>query len=118
MRKRICGVTIFICLIAYILIGYYGTKANFNHPWAYGALVFLLVPLMPVLLGLKKLYFSYTLIVIIAYLVIGFVFHGWHPWWVLFLTIPVYYGIVGPNFIHVKKTDKNEKKEKDDVEIL
>ena len=94
MRKRICGVTIFICLIAYILIGYYGTKANFNHPWAYGALVFLLVPLMPVLLGLKKLYFSYTLIVIIAYLVIGFVFHGWHPWWVLFLTIPVYYGIV------------------------
>lgn len=42
--------------------------------------------------------FPYPLLVVILYLVIGFLFGWWHPGWMLFLTIPVYYligGIVG-----------------------
>ena len=37
--------------------------------------------------------FPYPLLVILAYLVLGFCFGLWHPSWVLFLTIPFYYWI-------------------------
>jgi len=35
--------------------------------------------------------FPYPVFVVIAYLVIGFLFQWWHPGWMLFLTIPLYY---------------------------
>lgn len=37
--------------------------------------------------------FPYPVVIALLYLFIGFVFNGWHPWWMLFLTIPVYYWI-------------------------
>lgn len=33
----------------------------------------------------------YPVIVVIIYLIIGFMFRLWHPGWILFLTIPVFY---------------------------
>lgn len=35
--------------------------------------------------------FPYPFAVAFAYLVLGFVFHLWHPGWIIFLTIPLYY---------------------------
>lgn len=35
--------------------------------------------------------FPYPLLVSLSYLVLGFFFHLWHPGWILFLTIPLYY---------------------------
>lgn len=35
--------------------------------------------------------FPYPIAVTIAYLVLGFVFHMWHPGWIIFLTIPLFY---------------------------
>ena len=35
--------------------------------------------------------FPYPIIVTIFYLIIGFAFGLWHPGWILFVTIPVYY---------------------------
>ncbi|MDR1016839.1 MAG: helix-turn-helix domain-containing protein [Coriobacteriales bacterium] len=35
--------------------------------------------------------FPYPLLVVIVYLVIGFAFGWWHPGWLLFLTVPLYY---------------------------
>ena len=35
--------------------------------------------------------FPYPIFVTIAYLVLGCVFHQWHPGWLIFLTIPLYY---------------------------
>lgn len=43
--------------------------------------------------------FPYPVVVTIAYLVIGFMFHMWHPGWMLFLTVPIYYtAIEGDGF--------------------
>ena len=39
--------------------------------------------------------FPYPIVVTIIYLLLGFVFNLWHPAWILFITIPVYYSIVG-----------------------
>ena len=35
--------------------------------------------------------FPYSLVVAVSYLVLGFFFNLWHPGWILFLTIPLYY---------------------------
>ena len=37
--------------------------------------------------------FPYPIIVTVIYLIIGFAFGWWHPGWILFVTIPVYYAI-------------------------
>ncbi|MBQ6165540.1 MAG: hypothetical protein IJK23_13800 [Clostridia bacterium] len=41
--------------------------------------------------GTKMLKFPYPLIVVAAFLFLGFLTHLWHPLWMLFLTIPAYY---------------------------
>lgn len=40
------------------------------------------------------LMFPYPIFISILYLCVGFVWQLWHPGWILFLTIPVYYSIV------------------------
>ena len=37
--------------------------------------------------------FPYPFAVLLLYLFLGFAFDGWHPWWLLFLTIPIYYWV-------------------------
>jgi len=35
--------------------------------------------------------FPYPVLVLAAYLVLGFVFGLWHPGWIIFLTVPLFY---------------------------
>ncbi len=37
--------------------------------------------------------FSYPILTVIAFLIMGFFFNLWQPGWIIFLTIPVWYGI-------------------------
>lgn len=37
--------------------------------------------------------FPYPVFITLCYLWLGFAFHLWHPAWLLFLTIPLYYGV-------------------------
>lgn len=39
----------------------------------------------------KRATFPYPVCVTAAYLVLGFVFNLWHPGWIIFLTIPLFY---------------------------
>jgi len=48
--------------------------------------------------GRMNLYaFPYPVLVTLIYLVIGFLLGLWHPGWMLFLTIPVYYTAISPD---------------------
>lgn len=81
-KNKIYSVTPLLCLIAFLLLGYLG---NYWHP---GWVVFLLIPIMPVLLGEQRLTFSILFLAI--YLVMGIVWGMWHPWWVILILIPVF----------------------------
>ena len=85
-KKKIVAITPFVCVIAFIILVYFG----YAHP---GWLVFLLIPIMPFLVGVKHIRFSYALIVSIIYVVVG-IFTDlpwrWNPGWLIFLTIPIY----------------------------
>lgn len=101
MRRRIVAATPLICLIIYLCCGFIG---GIWHPtW----LVFLMIPIIPFLLGVKKLQHVYPLICVIAYIIIGIVWECWHPGWIIFLTIPVYY-ILFPTYLRKKQTTRIE----------
>lgn len=96
--------------IAYIVVGAFW---NIWHPtW----LIFFTIPLITSLVEaiVKKKYdaFAYPVLVIFVYLLLGFlnnlgyihITNGWwHPGWVAFLTIPLYY-MVGSSIRKVKNT--------------
>ena len=44
--------------------------------------------------------FPYPLVVTVIYLLLGFTFNVWHPAWILFVTIPIYYSFFGHNCRH------------------
>lgn len=98
----ISGVTFALATFLYITFG-----LIFPSTWAYGWILFLLVPLAGTLPDSirKKSFttFAYPILVILIYFFLcmmlpslGVIPAMWHPLWVIFLTIPVYYAVFGP----------------------
>lgn len=112
-RTKFVAASVFISLIAFILLMVY--LPDGKKPWS--LLVFLLVPLSPIITGLQKITISYSLIVVVVYLVLGFTINWWHPGWVLFLTIPIFY-IFFPRGLRrsFERVDKKDDDNKDDGE--
>jgi uncharacterized membrane protein (DUF2068 family) len=54
--------------------------------------------------------FAYPVLVALIYLVMGFYAHAWHPGWVVFLSIPIYYYCVSyiQSLMRSKKTGKDD----------
>ena len=46
----------------------------------------------------KLLAFPYPAVLPLLYMVLGFGFEAWHPGWIIFLTIPLYYGLIAALF--------------------
>lgn len=81
-QKRVVAATPLISLLIYLCLGFFG---NLWHP---GWLVFFLIPIVPVLVGQKRIRVTFPLIVALIYVVIGLMGY-WHPGWIIFLLIPI-----------------------------
>jgi len=80
-KNKVVSITPFVCAIVFFILWHFG----FAHP---GWIVFLLIPLMPFLVGKKKM--SVSVIVIIIYLITSFILKDkWGITWVILLTIPI-----------------------------
>ena len=101
MRRRIIAATPIISLITFLVMGYV-----FNM-WAYGCFAFLLIPVMPILLGEVDLDVLYPILVCCGYFALGFGFGWWHPGWIIFLTIPVYYILFPAKYRRMFRTKYN-----------
>ncbi|MCL2096442.1 MAG: hypothetical protein FWH10_05995 [Oscillospiraceae bacterium] len=85
-----------------LALGFYlafGFLLNIWHPtW----LIFLTIPVFYTIVAMtnaknfrtKANIFPYPVLCLILYLALGFDYSLWHPAWLLFLTVPVYYMIV------------------------
>ena len=84
----VAGLSVFLSLIAYIVMG---SVWGLWHP---GWIVFFAIPVFPTLPAAIKErnpnVFCYPVLVTAVYLLVGFMWGLWHPLWVLFLTIPAY----------------------------
>lgn len=80
-----------LAVIAYCLIG---TFLGANG-WKMGWIVLLTIPLFytGIIAAEKKkpVIFCYPVLVLIVFLLLGFLKSMWHPAWILFLTIPIFY---------------------------
>ena len=85
IKKKIVEATPIVSLIIYLLLGF---CFEIWHPsW----LVFLLIPIMPFIVGFKKIKISFGLLICIIYFAVGIIWNLWHPTWIIFLTIPIYH---------------------------
>ena len=82
-RKRFVAATPLICVIIFLLLGF--CKGMWHPGWV----VFLAIPVVPVILGVKRVSSIYPLFCGVAYVVMGACWELWHPGWIIFLTIPV-----------------------------
>ncbi len=87
IKGRITGATPLIVTAVYLLIGFT------THVWHPTWLLFLLIPLVPLVLfsfgqGKKSITGIITLLTIIAYFILG-MFNLWHPGWIIFFLIPI-----------------------------
>lgn len=88
VRGKIISITPIVCTIVFLLLGF------LKGLWHPGWVVFLLIPIVPILLnifsGKRKGFRALLILLIIAsYFVMGTVWHLWHPGWIVFLLIPI-----------------------------
>ena len=88
VRGKITAITPFVCTIVYLLLGFY--KDLWHPAWV----VFLAIPIVPVLLKFsfknKNSFVGVLTILITAtYFILGVTIGWWHPGWILFLLIPI-----------------------------
>lgn len=89
----LAGITTFIVTIVYIILG----ETMGVEGWGKGWLVFFLIPIMGSVSGAittkKMTSFAYPLVAVLIYMAIGLLGEIWHPTWLIFITIPLYYMI-------------------------
>jgi len=97
-------------LLAYSLSEYAGYGGN---GYIYALPVLIVVPFAPFISGLKKFRMAYPTFIILFYVLLCTILQVatsgavklWHPLWVLFLTIPIYYIFFGDKVV---KQDFND----------
>ena len=100
----IFAVTAILCSIAYLAIGFLLPRG-----WACGWIVFMLVPVIPSLVSAivtrRASEFLFPVFVTGLYLTAGMCFGRWHPDWIIFLTVPIYYIVAEAFEGKAKKND-------------
>ena len=91
MNAFITGVFALAVTIAYLTLGFcLGSKA-----WACAWTLFLLIPVVSSVVDFvfyKRIArFGYPSLIVAVYCAIGMFFGVWHPTWVMFITIPIFY---------------------------
>ncbi len=79
-------------VMLYLFVGF-----TFDKGWAVGWLLFLLIPIAETAFAAVKTKnpsaFAYPVLAVGLYLSIGMLAGIWHPTWIIFITIPVYYAL-------------------------
>lgn len=112
-----------ICVIVYFLLAFsldkFTTLGKMGYAWS--LFVFLLVPFAPFITGLKKFRFAFPAFISFFYVVFCLTVQLatgkalWHPMWVLFLLIPLYYIFFGDKEVSKKLDDEKAKKYANDI---
>ncbi len=111
-QRRIVAATPLICVFVYLLLGFQWDL------WNQGLLVFLFVPIMPFMVGLKKFRVTFALLIFVIYIILGVSIGAWHPGWIIFLLIPIYHILTMPSpKSKVEEFFKKEKKFSIDAEF-
>lgn len=91
------GIMFLLALVAYLLIGFLIPDGS---GWRWGWTLFFLAEVVPSLfraiLDRKFTSFNIVFAILFVYLFLGTYMGLWHPTWIMFIAIPIYYCIFGP----------------------
>ena len=108
VKDGITGGYTILATATYITLG---IMLKDNVGWKYFWFLFLLIPVIPSIFDIfykrKITAFCYPVAVTAAYCGFGMYYHIWHPLWLIFLTIPVFYIIFEPIDKIISKNDTN-----------
>lgn len=107
------GSIFLLATIAFLLLGFIWDF------WSWGWLTFLLAICLSSLYNAiedkRFSHFAYPVFIAMVYLFLGLAYPGiWHPTWILFLTIPVYYGFAAPLDRRIHHEDIYDDKDDED----
>ena len=117
------GVLMLCALIAYLLVGFFWKEGNLG--WTWGWVFFLVAVVIGSIFSAikekKMCNFVYPVLIVVIYVTLGmfgqhFGFNGWHPYWFLFITIPIYYVIAGSVDKAIHRNDPVDKDEDEEDE--
>ncbi|MDR0917073.1 MAG: helix-turn-helix domain-containing protein [Oscillospiraceae bacterium] len=70
------------------------------HAWHPNWLIFMAIPIYYTMIGpiihgrmFAALKGSFPILITTIYLYIGFCYGAWHPWWLMFLLVPIFYAV-------------------------
>lgn len=101
-KRQLLGIKMVKFPAPIIIVGIYLILGLVAKNWHPGWLILMLIPIYYCLGGAlccrkKKamlLTMPYPIVIITLYLLFGFTLGWWHPAWIIFLTIPMYYWII------------------------
>lgn len=115
ITKLITCIYLLLACLAYFILG---SMIPNGHGWSIGWIVFLGLAIVPTLceaiIQKNMEIFAFPIVVVAIYLLIGLIgnvngMNLWHPWWAIFFSIPLYYGIgMLVNKLSGKKNDNDE----------
>ena len=104
-KKKAIKDVIEICLVLIIVFVYVLLCSLNVQSWGKFWVIFISYPLIVSIIEVfyyKNIFkFSFPVLIVLIYLILGVYFDLWHPYWFLFLLIPIYYVIES----FVKKTN-------------
>lgn len=96
IKGAVTGSITLLIVVAYLLLGFLLPSKG----WVTGWILFLLIPIISSLFTCfhrKRITaFAFPVLVTAVYMLLGLGFHMWHPYWIVFLSIPIFYTIFGP----------------------
>ena len=101
VSNRIISATPLICMLIYLFIGF---ELQLWHP---GWVIFLAIPVFPVVLKPKGFKAAFPLFIAVVYVLLGLFENWWHPGWIMFLTIPIFYILFPDKPVKEKEVKKD-----------
>lgn len=89
VKNKIIAITPFVSLFIFFILGLFFDK------WHPGWVVLLLIPIMPYLVGRKKI--SITFVAIVIYVTLGLAFNLWDKAWIVIFLVPIFHILIFPN---------------------
>ena len=95
IESVVSGILFILAIVIYFFISTFH-ESEWRRLWVIILIPVLVVSIISAVRKRRFKQFAYPVLATLAFLVFGLYFGNWHPSWIVFITIPVYYLVVEP----------------------